>query len=67
MNNRTKDPRYNFDAEPTLDELIAQQGKGPVEDVSVLRGDFWPETESVEDFIAALHEWRGHDMADRAA
>ncbi|MGO9097834.1 MAG: hypothetical protein ACLQGV_21735 [Bryobacteraceae bacterium] len=60
------DPRFNFDANPTLDELIAQQGKGPVTDVSVLHGDFWPEDEPIEDFLAALHEWRGHKRADRA-
>ena len=67
MKNRTKDPRYNFDAHPSLEELIAQQGKGPIQDVNILRGDFWPENEPVEEFIAALHEWRGHDKTDRAA
>jgi hypothetical protein len=36
-------------------------------DVSLLRGDFWPEDESIEDFIAALHEWRGHVLTDPAA
>jgi hypothetical protein len=61
------DPRYNFDADPSLDEIIAQQGKGPVTDLSVLHGDFWPEEESIEDFLAALHEWRGHNRADSAA
>ena len=61
------DPRYNFDANPSLDELIAQQGKGPITDVSVLHGNFWPEEESIEDFLAALHEWRGHRRADSAA
>ena len=45
---------------PNLDEIIAQQGKGPITDLSVLHGDFWPEDESIEEFLAALHEWRGH-------
>ena len=67
MDNLANDPRYNFEAKPTLEELIAQQGKGPVHDVRVLHGDFWPEDESIEDFLAALHAWRGHDRADRAA
>ena len=44
-----------------------QQGKGPITDLSVLHGDFWPEEESIEDFLAALHEWRGHKRADPAA
>jgi hypothetical protein len=64
---KLKDPRYNFDANPTLDELIAQQGKGPVTDVRVLYGNFWPQDEPTEDFLAALHEWRGHKKADPAA
>jgi len=64
---RANDPRYNFDADPSLDEIIAQQGKGPISDLSVLHGDFWPEEESIEDFLAALDEWRGHKRADPAA
>jgi hypothetical protein len=62
----TNDPRYNFEANPTLDELIAQQGKGPIADVSLLRGDFWPEDERIEDFLVALHEWRGHASPSRS-
>jgi hypothetical protein len=54
------DPRFNFDANPTLDELIAQQGKSPVTDLSELHGDFWPDDEPIEDFLTALHDWRGH-------
>ena len=61
------DPRLNFNADPSLDEIIAQQGKGPTGDLSELRGDFWPEEEAIEDFLAALHEWRGHKRADPAA
>jgi len=34
--------------------------------VRILHGDFWPEDEPIEDFLAALHEWRGHNRADRA-
>ena len=63
---RSNDPRQNFDADPSLDEIIAQQGKGPITGFSVLHGDFWPEEESIEDFLVALHEWRGHRRADPA-
>ena len=45
---------------PSLEELQAEQGTGPITDVRVLRGDFWPEDEPIEDFLEALHEWRGH-------
>jgi len=63
----SNDRRYNFYASPTVDELIAQQGKGPISDPTVLLGDFWLEDEPVEDFLAALLEWRGHNRSDRAA
>lgn len=64
---KSNDPRYNFYASPPVDELIAQQGKGPLRDPSVLLGDFWPEDEPVEEFLEALHEWRGHSRSERAA
>jgi len=69
MPSASNDPRFSFDAHPTIEELVAQQGKKPVADISMLIGG-WPEDEPVEDFIAALHEWRGHTKRgqnDRAA
>jgi hypothetical protein len=63
----SKDSEHNFYASPTAEELIAQQGKGPITDPTVLLGDFWPEDEPVERFLAALREWRGHNRTDRAA
>jgi hypothetical protein len=39
---------------------MAGQGTGPVTDVSVLHGDFWPVEESIENFLATLHQRRGH-------
>jgi hypothetical protein len=50
-----------------LDEIIAQQGKGPIADLSVLHSDPWPEEEPIEGFLAALHEWRGHKRTGPAA
>ena len=38
MDDGLNDPRYNFDASPTLGELIAQQGKGPITDIRILHG-----------------------------
>jgi len=61
-------PLLNYYAwKSRLDELIAQQGKGPITDVQALHGNFWPEDERIEDFLAALHERRGHKKADPAA
>ena len=62
----SNDPRDNFQANQTLDELIAQQGKVPITDVGLLHGDFWPEDERIEDFLAALREWRGHENSSKS-
>ena len=52
---------------PSTEQLSAEQGTGPITDVRLLRGDFWPEEESIEEFLATLHEWRGHARTDPAA
>jgi hypothetical protein len=58
---------YSAGGHPSIEQLMAEQGTGPIADAALLRGDFWPEEESIEDFLAALHEWRGHRRADPAA
>jgi hypothetical protein len=59
--------RYARTGHPSIEELVAEQGtRFPTDPVDLL-GDFWPEEESIEDFLRALHEWRGHDKSDRAA
>jgi len=52
---------------PTIEELVAEPGTRFPADPAELLGDFWPEEESIEDFLRALHEWRGHDRRDRAS
>jgi hypothetical protein len=64
VDDKQNDPRYNFYARPTIEELLAQQGTKPVKDLSIFHGA-WPEDENVEDFIAAYREWRGHGKADK--
>jgi hypothetical protein len=59
--------RYVASGHPSVEQLMAGQGTGPVTDVSVLHGDFWPEEESIEEFLETLHEWRGHHRTDPAA
>ena len=49
---------YSFDALPDLDTLAAVQGVQPIENIDDLVVDFWPEDESVEDFIDAAMEGR---------
>jgi hypothetical protein len=49
-----------FFSQPPLDleALAAQQGVRPVTNLDDLFGDFWPEDESVDEFIAAVRQWR---------
>jgi hypothetical protein len=63
---RSVSVRYAATGHPSVDQLMAKQGTGPITDVSVLHGDFWPVEESIEDFLDALHEWRGHKRTDPA-
>ncbi len=58
---------YSAAGHPSIEQLAAEQGTAPITDVSVLHGDFWPEDESIEDFLAALYEWRGHKRTNPAA
>jgi hypothetical protein len=41
-----------------LQTLAKEQGVAPLADPDVLRGDFWPEDESIEDFLTALRTSR---------
>jgi hypothetical protein len=59
--------RYAAAAHPSVDRLMAEQGTGPITDVSALHGDFWPEEESIEGFPDSLHERRGHKRTDPPA
>ena len=66
-NRQHRDSGYAPTGHPSVDELMAEQGTGPIADVSVLHGDFWPEEESIEDFLDTLYEWRGQKRTDSAA
>jgi hypothetical protein len=58
---------YAASGHPSLEQLMAEQGTGAITDVSVLHGNFWPEEESVEEFVATIREWRGHKRIDPSA
>jgi hypothetical protein len=51
---------YSATGHPSVERLIEEQGTGPIADVRLLRDDFWPEEESIEDFLETLHEARQH-------
>lgn len=59
--------RYSAAGHPSIGQLMTAQGTGPITNPSVLHGNFWPEEESIEDFLEALHQWRGHRRTDPAA
>ena len=47
-----------FGESPDLETLARQQGVKVHATFEELLGDFWPEDESVDDFIAAVRRWR---------
>jgi hypothetical protein len=59
--------KYARQGHPSVEELVGEQGTVFPADPHELLGDFWPEEESIEDFLSALREWRGHSKSDRAA
>jgi hypothetical protein len=59
--------KYARSGHPTTEELIAAQGLTFPRDPRDLLGDFWPEDESLDDFLNAMREWRGHAKTDPAA
>jgi hypothetical protein len=58
MNTPHRDAEYAAVGHPSLDQLMAEQGTGPITGVYVLHGDFWPEEESIEDFLDILRDYR---------
>ncbi|HEY0071997.1 MAG TPA: hypothetical protein VGE04_18705 [Chloroflexia bacterium] len=55
-NNESTTPA--FYAHNAIEDLAKQQGVKPVIDPGTLAGDFWPEDETAEEFIATLRQWR---------
>jgi len=48
----------SFDARPNLEQLARDQGASLAANFDNLLGDFWPEGQSVDDFLAARERWR---------
>lgn len=42
-------------------ELAKRQGVTPIRDIKELQGDFWPEEESIDDFLSWLRATRQED------
>lgn len=41
-----------------VERLAAEQGVKPITDFESLLGDFWPEDEDIDEFIATVKAWR---------
>jgi hypothetical protein len=59
--------KYTRRGHPTTEELIASQNVTFPRDPRDLLGSFWPEEESIDAFLSAVREWRGHAKTDPAA
>lgn len=62
-NDAAQIPKDNFFAHKPLEQLIVEQGTKLVANINALRGDFWPEEESTEDFLAQLYAWRDEQVS----
>jgi hypothetical protein len=58
--------KYIREGHPTVNELVVEQSVFP-RDPSYLLGGFWPEVESIDEFLSAMRKWRGHTRTDPAA
>ena len=52
--------REFFSQTPTRDlaEIAKEQGVRPVSSIDELAGDFWPEEESIDEFLETVRNWR---------
>jgi len=59
--------KYARQGHPTVLELVTAQEQTFPRDPQELLGNFCPEEESTDEFLAAMREWRGHAKTDPAA
>lgn len=45
-----------------LESLMAEQGLSPVESIKEYRAPFWPEDETVDEFVESVRRWRHEDQ-----
>ena len=48
----------SFDSRLGLEAIASEQGVEPADDFDALLGDFWPDDEGANEFVATLREWR---------
>ena len=57
----TKSEEEREQAHARVWELARQQGVRPIQNMEDLKGDFWPEEESIDDFLSWVRELRQSD------
>jgi len=61
QNYRKREPVTEFWQSHTIEEIIQMQQTQPVQDISTLQVDFWPEQETADDFIDYIYQQREED------
>jgi hypothetical protein len=57
----TAEEEYRKHAHARVWELARKQGVKPIRNMAELQGDFWPEEESIEEFLSWLRDLRQND------
>ena len=57
----TKSDEEREQAHARIWEMARQQGVKPIQNMEELKADFWPEEESVDDFLSWVRELRQSD------
>lgn len=58
--------KYGRSGHPSIEELKLAQGTIPTSNPRELLGDFWPESENIDEFLATVRKCRGHMDTDQA-
>lgn len=54
-----------FDAKTDLETIAAEQGVSVASTFEQLLGDFWPEDETVDQFMASVRAWRREEEGSK--
>ncbi|MEA3396723.1 MAG: hypothetical protein U9R05_04610 [Chloroflexota bacterium] len=54
-------PAEDFWKSPTFEQLVQVQQPPTITDIASLKGNFWPEDESTDDFIEYIYQQRRED------
>jgi hypothetical protein len=58
---QSAEEEYRKQAHARARALAEQQGVKPIRNMAELQGDFWPEEESVDEFLSWLRDLRQND------